>query len=169
VGFIEKFFGKKFGFALCIGASGLLSASFFLIPESNIPLLLGVHILKNLAFGPTAALIWAMYTDAADYGEWKNGRRSTGLVMSACTMAQKLGYTLGGVLSMNILAYIGYQANAVQSSQALLGIKGMVSWIAAIPCAIGFALILFYPLTDKQLKNIEADLKARRANGEKHV
>ena len=163
VGFIEKIFGKKFGFAFCIGASGLLSASFFFIPESNIPLLLGVHILKNLAFGPTAALIWAMYTDAADYGEWKNGRRSTGLVMSACTMAQKLGYTLGGVLSMNILAYIGYQANAVQSPQALLGIKGMVSWISALPCIIGFVLILFYPLNKQRLKKIEADLLARRS------
>ena len=163
VGFIERIFGKKFGFAFCIGASGLLSASFFFIPESNIPLLLGVHILKNLAFGPTAALIWAMYTDAADYGEWKNGRRSTGLVMSACTMAQKLGYTLGGVLSMNILAYIGYQANAVQSAKALLGIKGMVSWISALPCIIGFVLILFYPLNKQRLKKIEADLLARRS------
>jgi len=90
-------------------------------------------------------------------------------VMSACTMAQKFGYTLGGALGMAVLSYIGYQANAEQTPQALAGIKGMVSWISAIPCAVGFALILLYPLTGKQLKTIEADLTARRANGENDV
>ena len=63
-------------------------------------LLMVVHILINFIFGPTAALVWAMYTDAADYSEWKTGRRATGLVMSACTMAQKFGYTFGGALGM---------------------------------------------------------------------
>ena len=163
VGAIDRLLGKKYGFAFCIAASGLLSSSFYFLPESNIPLLLGVHVLKNLAFGPTAALIWAMYTDAADYGEWKNGRRSTGLVMSACTMAQKLGYTLGGALTMAILSYIGYRANAEQSLRSLLGIKSMVSWISALPCVVGFVLILFYPLGRKKLEKIESDLRARRA------
>ena len=113
-------------------------------------------------FGPTGALVWAMYTDAADYSEWRTGRRATGLVMSACTMAQKFGYTLGGALGMALLTYIGYEANAVQTARSLAGIKGMVSWISAIPCVIGFVLILFYPLTERKLDVIEAELKARR-------
>jgi len=163
-GVIERTFGKKFGYALCIAGAGLLSASFYVIPETKVGLLLTVHVLKNLAFGPTAALIWAMYTDAADYGEWKNGRRATGLVMSACTMAQKFGYTLGGALAMWILGYIGYVANAEQTPMALAGIKGMVSWIAALPCILGVVLILFYPLDKKQLETIESDLAARRTD-----
>ena len=32
-----------------------------------------------------------MYADTADYGEWKSGRRTTGLVFSALLFAQKLG------------------------------------------------------------------------------
>ncbi len=169
VGWIEKRFGKKIGYALCMLGTLIFTAAFYFVPATNIGLMMVVHILINFVFGPTAALVWAMYTDAADYSEWKTGRRATGLVMSACTMAQKFGYTLGGALGMAVLAYIGYQANAEQTPQALAGIKGMVSWISAIPCAVGFALILLYPLTRKQLKTIEADLTARRATGENNV
>jgi GPH family glycoside/pentoside/hexuronide:cation symporter len=165
VGTLERVCGKKMGYALCMLGTLILSAVFYLIPESNIGLLLATHVLINFAFGPTAALVWAMYTDAADYGEWKTGRRATGLVMSACTMAQKFGYTFGGALGMGVLSYIGYQANAEQTPEALAGIKGMVSWVAALPCAAGFVLILLYPLSAKQLKSIEADLAARRAVG----
>ncbi len=166
VGWIDKTFGKKLGYAICMLGTLIFTTAFYFVPVSNIGLMMAVHLLINFMFGPTAALVWAMYTDAADYGEWKTGRRATGLVMSACTMAQKFGYTLGGALGMAVLATIGYEANATQTPEALAGIKGMVSWMAAIPCVIGFILVLLYPLTEKQLTTIEADLNARRANGE---
>ncbi len=163
VGWIEKVFGKKLGYALCILGTLIFTTIFSFLPATNIPLLMVVHVLINFSFGPTAALIWAMYTDAADYGEWKTGRRATGLVMSACTMAQKFGYTFGGALGMAVLSWIGYQANATQTPEALAGIKGMVGWISAIPCAVGFLLILLYPLSKKQLDRIEIELNERRA------
>jgi GPH family glycoside/pentoside/hexuronide:cation symporter len=162
VGWVEKFMGKKKGYAAMMILTMMFTFLFYFIPETNIPLLLTVHILINFMFGPTAALVWAMYTDAADYSEWKTGRRATGLVMSACTMAQKFGYTFGGAFGMWVLTTIGYQANVVQSERALAGIKAMVSWYSAVPCLIGFFLILLYPLTEKKLKAIEADLKIRR-------
>ncbi len=162
VGWVERTMGKKKGYAAMMLLTAALTFAFYFLPETNIPLLLAVHILINFGFGPTAALVWAMYTDAADYSEWKTGRRATGLVMSACTMAQKFGYTFGGAFGMWILTTIGYQANAVQSARSLAGIKAMVSWYSAIPCLIGFVLILLYPLSEKKLKVIEADLKTRR-------
>jgi GPH family glycoside/pentoside/hexuronide:cation symporter len=162
VGWIERAFGKKFGFALCLLGALVFTVAFYFIPDNHVWLLLAVHILVNLTFGPTAALVWAMYTDAADFGEWRTGRRATGLVMSACTMAQKFGYTFGGALGMAVLSWVGYRANAVQTPEALAGIKGMVSWISAIPCAVGLVLILFYPLTRQQLERIKEELRTRR-------
>lgn len=162
VGWLEKLLGKKWGYALCMLGTLFFSMLFFFIPESNVGLLLTTHILINFSFGPTAALVWAMYTDAADYGEWRTGRRATGLVMSACTMAQKFGYTIGGALGMAVLSYVGYKANTTQSPEALAGIKGMVSWIGAVPCVVGLVLIAFYPLTAVKLKNIQDELEERR-------
>jgi Na+/melibiose symporter-like transporter len=37
-----------------------------------------------------------------------------------------------------------------------------MSWYAAIPALIGGALMLFYPLSNKRMKMIEADLLERR-------
>ena len=45
------------------------------------------------AVRPVAVLQWAMY-DTADYGEWKFGRRATGLIMAASLFALKLGVAL---------------------------------------------------------------------------
>ncbi|MDD7986432.1 MFS transporter [Lentisphaera marina] len=161
---IEFTLGKKKGYILCMLGTFVLSGLFYLVPESNTGLLITVHVLINLMFGPTAALVWAMYTDAADYGEWKTGRRATGLVMSACTMAQKFGYTFGGALGLAVLSYVGYKANSLQSDATLAGIKGMVSWISALPCALGVVLMVFYPLNEDLLKSIENDLDERRQN-----
>lgn len=166
VGFIEKYLGKKKGFAVLIILTSAFTFLFGFISPENTTMLFIVNILINLMFGPTAALVWAMYTDAADYSEWKTGRRATGLVMSACTMAQKFGYTLGGVLAMATLTWIGFQANAVQTEQAKDGIVGMVSWMSALPCVVGFVLILFYPLTEEKLKEIGEALKSRREESE---
>ena len=166
VGFLEKYLGKKKGFALLMLATATLTFVFGMIPADNIAMIFTVNIAINLMFGPTAALVFAMYTDAADYSEWKTGRRATGLVMSACTMAQKFGYTLGGMLTMAVLVWIGFEANTVQTQEAKDGISAMVSWMSAIPCVLGFVLMLFYPLTDEKLKGIGEDLTKRREESE---
>ncbi len=49
-----------------------------------------------------------MYADTADYGEWKNGRRATGLVFSAATFAQKMGWAVGGALAGYLLEVGGF-------------------------------------------------------------
>ena len=38
----------------------------------------------------------------------------------------------------------------------------MVSWISALPCALGVILMVFYPLNEDLLKSIENDLGERR-------
>ncbi len=58
----------------------------------------------------------------ADYGEWKFGRRSTGLVYSASLFAIKTGNLIGGFLLPLFLARFGYVKDAVQTPTALLGI-----------------------------------------------
>ena len=163
---IQKMMGKKVGYIVLMTATTICTFLFYFIPVSSIALLFTMHVLINFFYGPTAALVWAMYTDSADYSEWRTGRRATGLVMSACTMAQKFGYTFGGSFAMVMLTWIGYQANAEQTPRALEGIKGMMSWISAIPLIIAIVLMFVYPLSDKKLVQIEADLNERRQREE---
>jgi len=136
---------------------------FFFLPPANFTLLLIVNAIGTFAMGPTSALVWAMYADVADYGEWKFNRRSTGLVYSASLFALKTGIMMGGFVLPFFLDQFGFVRDAQQTATSLLGIK------LAFSIAPGFfaglkALALFvYPLSRAKVQEIEEALAARRA------
>ena len=104
-----------------------------------------------------------MYADTADFGEWKFGRRTTGLVFSASVFSQKVGLAIGtGALGW-ILAYYGFVANTDQPASTMNGIRMMFSVIPGTLALLGAAAIFFYPISDVRMKEIERDLAARKA------
>jgi len=135
----------------------------FFVPVDNFALLMVVNIAGSLFAGPTAPLVWAMYADVADYGEWKFGERTTGLVFSASMFAQKFGLTIGAGLSGWLLAAFGYEANVEQTETSLLGIRLLFTLIPAAIALLNVVVLLFYDLNDRQVSEIEAEL-ARRAD-----
>lgn len=154
--------GKKGAYIVLMGIAGVLTVAYYYLPPSAVLPMFILQFCVNFFMGPTAALVFAMYTDAADYAEWKTGRRSTGLVMSASSLAQKLGWTMGGILGGALLAAFGYVANQKQSAEAINGILLMASWIPAAGALLASIAVFVYPLNDKRMKEIAADLKARR-------
>jgi len=146
--------------------NALLMAAFFFIPPDQYWLMVIVNMLSALVIGPTPALVWAMYADTADYGEWKSGRRTTGLVFSALQFAQKLGLAVGAGLSGFILSLFGFIANQPQTEAALTGIRLMFSIFPACLALAGVVAVLFYPLRDKKVREIEAELNERHGYGD---
>lgn len=163
---MTKWFSKKFDkkntYAGFLTVSALLCTIFYFLKPQNILLIYGTNLLLSFLLGPVSVLQWAMYTDTADYSEWKTGRRATGLVMAASLFALKLGLTLGGAIVGWLLAYYGFVANQAQSIETLNGIIMLMSLYPAIAGIMGGALMLLYPLTNKMMLQIEADLTTRR-------
>jgi GPH family glycoside/pentoside/hexuronide:cation symporter len=143
--------------------TSLSYASFYFLPPDNYPLLLAVNALGTLCMGPTSALVWAMYADVADYGEWKFGRRSTGLVYSASLFALKSGTTIAGWLLPMFLAWFGFVPNVRQSSTALLGISLAFSVMPGFFALLKAAALWAYPLHQREVERIERELSERRA------
>ena len=77
----------------------MTTAAYFFAGPDDMVFLYAMNIIGGFASGPVSPLIWALYADTADYSEWKTGRRATGLVFSAGTFAQKMGWTVGGSLA----------------------------------------------------------------------
>ena len=104
-----------------------------------------------------------MLGDSADYSEWKNNRRATGLLYSAGTFVQKTGGGFAGALVLVVLAGYGYDGMDASTIEASLpGMQWLMSWI---PALFGFAaalLMLAYPITDKMQQDISNDLVRRR-------
>ncbi|MBU2921565.1 MFS transporter [Winogradskyella psychrotolerans] len=170
ISFTEKLcnrFGKKKVVIACQLIAGTFTALFFFVDKSNITMIFALNIIVSLASGPPAPILFAMYTDTASYSEWKNNRRATGLIMSASTMAQKFGLTIGAALAGWILAFYGFKANTVQTTESAFGILLMVSLIPAAGSFLVAGIMSFYPLDNKTMDKIEGELKSRRALTEK--
>ena len=140
----------------------IFSIAFYWLDRSSITLIFVFQFLISMSAGIIFPLVWSMYADAADYSEWKTGRRATGLVFSASSMSQKFGWTLGGALAGWLLGYYGFKANVVQTDAAQTGIKMMLSFFPAIGTFVGALLMIIYPLNEKKVMTISAELAVRR-------
>ena len=111
----------------------------------------------------TNTLNWALIADAVEYGEWKTGTRSEGVVYSFFTFFRKLSQAVAGFVPGIVLAWVGYQANAVQTQTAIDGIKGLVFVYPGTMAVLTFLIMTFcYKLTDKRYREIVAELKERK-------
>ncbi len=159
-----KIFDKKNIYLGFLILSALMCTSFYFLQPQNVILIFALNLLVSFFFGPVSVLQWAMYTDAADFGEWKNNRRATGLIMAASLFALKLGLSLGGAISGWVLAFHGFAANQVQTHESMRGIMMLMSIYPAIFGIIGGAMMFFYPLTNKMMIKIEEELTRRRTS-----
>lgn len=154
--------GKKKTFFGAMAFAAILSLIFYFFGKEDVFLIMSFQVLISICAGCIFPLIWSMYADSADYSEWKQGRRATGLVFSASSMSQKFGWTIGGAGAGWLLGYYGFQANVEQTATAQNGIQLMLSILPAIAAAVSVAFIIFYPLSEEKLQIIEQDLNEKR-------
>jgi len=163
LGSIARKIDKKYYAAVLSIITGLCFGAFYFLPKDSYGIMLAVNGLAQFCAGPTSALTWALYGDVADYGEWKFGRRSTGLVYSASLFAIKTGMVVGGFLLPLFLYQFGYVKDAKQTATALLGITLAFSIVPGILALLKAGALLIYPLNQQRVDEIERELAARRA------
>jgi GPH family glycoside/pentoside/hexuronide:cation symporter len=161
--FIARRLDKKYTAAGLCAVTGVCFLMFYFLPIDQFGLLVALNALGYLCMGPTSALTWALYGDVADYGEWKFGRRSTGLVFSASLFSIKTGIMVGGFLLPLFLASFGYVKDAMQTPRALLGITLAFSIVPGVIALLKACALLIYPLSQKRVDDIEGELAFRRA------
>jgi len=159
---LSEHFEKRFLMIALSVLNAVAMAAFYVIPPDQYWLMVTVNCLAAFVIGPTPALVWSMYADTADYGEWKTRRRITGLVFSTLQFAQKLGLALGAGLAGIILGWFGFIANEVQSATSLGGIRFMFSVLPAILALLGTAAIFFYRINSATIARFETELLERR-------
>ena len=159
---ISALLGKRKTFMYAMFAAAALSVVFQLVTKNDLFLIYLLQALISFCAGIIFPLLWSMYADAADYSQWKTGRRATGLVFSASSMTQKLGWTVGGSITLWLLAYYGFEANAVQSAETLQGIKRMMGLVPALAALISGLFMVFYTLSEMSMEEIMTNLEERR-------
>jgi GPH family glycoside/pentoside/hexuronide:cation symporter len=161
---ISAKYGKKRTYMIAMLMAGILSTGFYFIPN-HITWILVFQFMISLFAGYVLPLLWSMFADIVDHQELLTGRRATGLIFSSSSMSQKLGWALGAAMSGWILALFKYVPEAVeQSAQTLYGEHIMISLLPAVCCVLAFAGMMFYPLSDKKVREISEQLNVKRNN-----
>lgn len=165
---LSKPLAKRFGNKAVYIGSSIISGVFFAliyVAGDNLPLVYTFNILAKMSYAPAVPLLWTMLADVADYGEWKFNRRTTGLTFSASVLAQKLGWAIGAAAAGWLLSVTHFVANAdVQSDEAMLGIRLLVSVIPGVLYASCALVLAFYDLDTKTIAQMKTELEERREN-----
>ncbi len=160
---LGKKFGKRNLFIYALLFSGGVNALLMFCGPEDIGAIFTIGIISEFAAAIFPTLFFAMLGDAADYSEFKNGRRATGLIYSAGSFATKFGGGIAGAIIGMILGafhYNGQDAGSIEG--AIPGIIMLMSWIPAIITVLAAGLMFLYPLTQKKLDEITLELKNRR-------
>lgn len=161
-------YGKRRTYMIAMAGAAVLSTIFFFVPN-QLGWILLLQTLISLFAGYVLPLLWSMFADIVDYQELKTNRRTSGLIFSSSSMSQKLGWALGAAITGWILFLFKYNPDiAAQSTETILGERLMISLIPAACCVLAFIGMYFYPLTEKKVKEVTAELEKRRAEKLSH-
>lgn len=162
-GFLSRRYGKRGSLIALTLMNGITVLALFLIPRDGYHILVMLNMLGNLIAGPTPALVWAIYTDVADYNEWKSGRRVTGLAFSAAMFAQKLGISIGGSVCGWMLGRAGFTPDQPAGNEVVASFRFIASIVPGVLAIANGIVLLAYNLTEEKLSEITRELAARRA------
>lgn len=160
IAMLVKRYGKRnvFVLGLILDIIGMMILNF---SGGVMGLIIVSSIIRGIGNACGGATMWAMVSDTIDYGDWKTGVRTEGLVNSACSFGYKIGNGIGSALLGLILEMGGYIGEAsVQTASALSSIRLCFVWIPIGVYFAGLLIMRFYHL-DKEFAGIIEDLQKR--------
>ena len=133
------------------------------VDPSNLWVFFVSIIVRMVGIIPMNAALNAMSGDVVEYGEWRSGVRSDGIVFSSSSFSMKVAMGVSSAAIAWILGASGYDGSLAVRSDAhpsppwstpSCGCRSPWSWLWA-------ALLFFYDL-DKRVDRVGGELAARR-------
>jgi len=162
-GFVAARVGKKGYFIFSYGVGSACALAFYFVDPTRLELLIISEVVGSLLGSPAAMLAWAMFADTADYGEWHWNRRTTALIFSVSALCMKVGDAIGAKVSLEMLDRAGFVANQAPSEAVREVLRMLMSVYPVVVGAVSLGVFLLYPLSERRVKQIAADLAQRRA------
>ena len=125
----------------------------------NLTVILVGTVLRSVGFGCMGACMFAMATDAIEYGHWFTGHRAESTTYSAVGIGNKLGVLLGSGILTILLGAAGYDGTlAVQSASAMAMIRFLYLWTPVVLAVVTIVIMCCYRL-DKRYDTVVSDLQ----------
>ena len=161
---LSTMLGKRLVFSGSMVATALSTAWLFYLPADDVRMQFIQALLWSAGYGPSIPLLWSMIADAADFSEWKTGRRATGFAYAGVVFALKAGLGFGGFIGAWVLGIYGFEGGGVDASErAMLGIRVTAGLIPAGLFVVAGVIMAFYPISKDLNLKIADELAQRRA------
>lgn len=141
-------------FASVINVAGMV---LMMVSNDVTILLTGVFIL-SVGAGQRLAIYFSMQADPVDYGEWKTGINTAGILTSVNGFIGKVAMAGAGAITGALLSAGGYVANHAQSPDALLAIRACYLYIPAALIIISMVWMRYFYRLDYQYEKIRKEL-----------
>ena len=163
---LASFLQRRFEKSHLVIFAGALKASaimlFYAMPLDAVWPQTFVQYGVGIGFGMLMVLAYAMFTDIAEYVDWRSRKQMTALVVAASIFAVKTGVAFGLALPGLVMSMTGFEAGQEQSEAAVMGINLAFAIIPAIALIPGAIAMLFYRIDRQTIAKIEAELAQRR-------
>lgn len=132
------------------------------VDPSNLWVFFVSIIVRMIGIVPMNAALNAMSADVVDYGEWKTGVRSDGIVFSSSSFSMKVAMGVSAAAIAWILGLSGYDGGAAeQSATTISAMVNTFIWVPIAMVAVMAVLLWLYDL-DKRIVDIAAELAESR-------
>lgn len=138
----------------------ILGQFLILFAGQNIAIVIFGWIIGNMGSGVACSMPFALLGSAVDFGQWKNGIKSTGFLTAiGSSFCIKAGSGIGGALPAWIMGAFGYIPHKVQTISALIGIKWAFIGIPLILFLLALIPLIFYKKYEGMENTIRNDLR----------
>jgi len=146
-------------------ALAIFSCAFYFFDPKATMMIVVLYFLLNILHQIPSPLHWSLMADVDDYGEWKTGKRITGISFSGNLFFLKVGLAVAGAMVGFLLSWYGYDAGAkAQSPSAINGIMLLFTIIPGVGYLITAGVVRLLKVDRELMKTIQADLEKRRVN-----
>ncbi len=143
----------------------IFSSGFYFLDPHATTLIVVMYFLLNILHQIPSPLHWSLMADVDDYGEWKTGKRITGISFSGNLFFLKLGLAIAGAMVGFLLSWYGYDAGAKQQSpESINGIVMLFTIIPGVGYLITAGVVRLLKVDRELMQRIQADLDKRRIN-----
>jgi GPH family glycoside/pentoside/hexuronide:cation symporter len=163
---VGRWLGKARGLGICVFVVGVSAMLMYFARPDRLWVAYVSTVLCEFFGMIVIIMFFAMLGDTADYNEWRHGRRATGIIYAAGSVALKTGFAFGGLIMGGILGAFGYQANVEQTARSLCGISLAATLVPGLLFCLAAVPMLFYPLNSAKLEEIKLELERRRGQAE---
>jgi GPH family glycoside/pentoside/hexuronide:cation symporter len=165
--FLRKKFGKQtvLYIALAIGIVGY--AGLVLAPVGTPMLIFAAQFVRASGMVVFGSFIWSLLPEVITYGEWKTGKRVSGIVSAMVGFAFTFATTIAAAVPGYVLEFAGFNAKLdTQPDSALLAIKILLAGLPVLFVFLVIFLVTQYKLTDAELVQMSAEIEAREKAAE---